>query len=444
MRRILRALGFALLAVALFFIFRPPASPTDGRLHITYWEKWTGFEGEACRAVVDAFNARQDRIWVDLLAVSRVDQKMLLATAGGNPPDVAGLWDFNVDVFAGYNALKPLDELCAASGLGPDYYLPAYWELCLVGGTVYALPTTPASAGLHYNKKHFREAGLDPEKPPRTLEELDEFSKKLTIKGQDGRYERMGFMPSEPGWWNWGWGYFFGGELWNGSDRITARTPENIRAFQWVKSYADDYGTRDLQLFQSGFGNFSSPQNAFIDEKVSMEIQGVWMYNYIDKYNPKLEWGAAPFPYPADRPDLANRTPVGLDVLVIPAGAKHPDEAWEFIQYVQSQEGMEMLCLGQRKHSPLAEVSDEFYRLHPHPYIKLFYDLARSGNTFKAPKTVIWKAYQDEMKNAFERIWTEDWEPEKALADVDRRMQTMLDRQLTRDRRRLAAARLGR
>ena len=57
---------------------------------------------------------------------------------------------------------------------------------------------------------------------------------------------------------------------------------------------------------------------------------------------------------------------------------------------------------------------------------------------------MIWKAYQDEMKNAFERIWTEGWEPEQALADVDRRMQTMLDRQLTRDRRRLAAARLGR
>jgi len=434
--RILRGLGVLLLAAGLIFLFRPPATPADGRVHITYWEKWTGFEGDACRAMVDAYNARQDRVWVDLLAISRVDQKMLLATAGGNPPDVAGLWDFNVDVFAGYNALTRLDDLCKQAGFDESYYLPAYWQLCLVKGHVYALPTTPATAALHWNKQHFREVGLDPEKPPRTLEELDAMAEKLTVKAADGRYERMGFMPSEPGWWNWGWGYFFGGKLWNGKDRITANTPENVRAFEWVKSYADRYGAQDLQLFQSGFGNFSSPQNAFIAGKVSMELQGVWMYNFINKYNPDLEWGAAPFPYPADRPDLANSTPVGLDVLVIPAGAKHPREAWDFVKFVESQEGMEMLCLGQRKHSPLAHVSDDFYRKHPNPYIKLFYNLAKSHNTFRQPKTTVWKAYQDEMKNAFDRIWTEGWAPRDALANVDRRMQVILDRELARERRR--------
>src|SRR5438128_11160684 len=107
-RRFTTALGcLALLALA-GWMFRPDPPPDDGRIHVRYWEKWTGFEEKAMRKVVNSFNTRQSRIKVDMLSVSQVDQKMLLATAGGNPPDVAGLWDFNVVVYADYNALLPL------------------------------------------------------------------------------------------------------------------------------------------------------------------------------------------------------------------------------------------------------------------------------------------------------------------------------------------------
>jgi hypothetical protein len=40
----------------------PPKQTADGRVVLQYWEKWTGFEGDAIRAVVDDFNASQDRI----------------------------------------------------------------------------------------------------------------------------------------------------------------------------------------------------------------------------------------------------------------------------------------------------------------------------------------------------------------------------------------------
>ena len=49
-------------------------------------------------------------------------------------------------------------------------------------------------------------------------------------------------MPAEPGWWNWGWGYFFGGKVWDGKDGITANSPENIRAFEWIQSWSKKYG----------------------------------------------------------------------------------------------------------------------------------------------------------------------------------------------------------
>ncbi|HZO89808.1 MAG TPA: ABC transporter substrate-binding protein [Chthonomonadaceae bacterium] len=409
--------------------------PTPGPVHITYWEKWTGFEADAMRDVVNAFNRSQNRVHVDMLTVSNVDRKTLLATAGGDPPDVAGLWGTNVAQFADDNALLPLDDYCKSHGITADRYIPAYWNIGYYHGHVYALPTTPASTALHYNTAMFRQAGLNPDHPPQTLEEMDADAVRMT-KRENGRIVVAGFMPAEPGWWNWGWGYLFGGRLWDGRSRITANSPENVRAFDWIQSYSRKYGAAELQTFRSGFGNFSSPQNAFLDNKVAMEIQGVWMYNYISQYSPQLQWKAAPFPHPADRPDLANSTFVDEDILVIPRGAKHPREAFAFIAFVQSQKGMEMLCLGQRKHSPLRQVSESFWKQHPNPYIRLFADLARGKNTFAVPKLGIWPEYGAELNNAFDEIALMKKTPKEALDAVQARMQPKLDQYLERLRQR--------
>ncbi len=405
-----------------------------GRTVVTYWEKWTGFEGEAMRAVVDEYNASQDQIYVELLTISQIDRKTVVAAAGGVPPDVSGLWSFNVHAFADKNALTPLDDRLAEAGITRDQYIDCYWDMCEHRGTVWAMPTTPASTALHWNKKLFAEAGLDPERPPQTIEELDAYAELLTKRDSDGRVVQMGFMPAEPGWWNYAWGYFFGGRLWDGESKITCASPENIEAFEWVQGYAKEYGVKSLQVFQSGFGNFSSPQNAFLAGKVAMELQGVWMHNFISQYTPDLDWGAAPFPYPADRPELANVTIVGLDVLVIPSGARHPEEAFEFIKFVNSQKGMELLCMGQRKHSPLRDVSPEFLAEHENPYIRVFIDLAYSPNAIATPRMSVWDEYRDEMVNAFDEIWLCRATPQEALESVQARIQEKLDQKIERRR----------
>jgi ABC-type glycerol-3-phosphate transport system substrate-binding protein len=199
-----------------------------------------------------------------------------------------------------------------------------------------------------------------------------------------------------------------------------------------VRSYADKMDVKQLQVFSSGFGNFSSPQNPFISGIVAMELQGVWMHNFIAELAPEIEWGAAPFPYPADRPELADSSPVEEDVLVIPRGAKHPNEAFEFIAFVNSRKGSELLNMGQRKFTPLLDVSQPFLRDHPNPYIEVFIDLAKSRNAFVPPQMPLWQEYQAEMQTAFDQIWLAEKTPEDALQDVQARMQAKLDRDLKR------------
>ncbi len=403
-----------------------------GSAEVTYWEKWTGFEGEAMRKTVEAFNAKQDRIHVKLLTTSQIDRKMLMATAGGIPPDIAGLWSNNVIPYADKNALLPLDEYCEKAGIKKGSYISRYWDICYHRDHLWGLPSTPASLALHWNKRLFREAGLDPEKPPETIEELDRYAELLTKRDREGNLVQVGFMPAEPGWWPWAWGCFFGGELWDGKSRITATAPGNIRAYEWVQTYAKRLDVKQLQVFSSGFGNFSSPENPFLSDLVAMELQGVWMHNFIDKYAHGMEWGAAPFPCPADRPDLKHSTPVECDVLVIPRGARHPDEAFEFIRYVNSQEGSELLNDGQRKFTPLMDVSDLFLRRHENPYIEVFIDLAKSENAFIPPQMPLWQEYQAELSTAFDQIWLCEKTPEQALKAVEERMQRKLNRDLRR------------
>jgi len=415
-------------------ITRTVYDPT--RIHVTYWEKWTGFEFQGIEAVVNDFNKSQNRIHVDLLSISDVGNKTLLAVSGGVPPDVAGLWGPNVAQYADDAAIQPLEGYCNEFGVKASDYIPVYWDICNYNGHVYALPSTPASTALYYNRDLFQKAGLDPNKPPETLEELVAMGDRITKRRSDGRLDVAGFLPAEPGWWNWAWGCVFGGRLWDGKGKITANEPENVLGFQWVQDFAKRYGPEDVQVFQSGFGNYASPENAFLTSKVAMELHGVYMNYNIKMYRPGLNWAAAPFPYPKSRPDMKGWAIADEDVLVIPRGAKHPKEAFEFIRYVQSQKAMEKLCLLHRKNSPLSHISDDFWRRHEHPYIRLFDQLARSSKVILSPKMGIWPEYSEELNNAFEEIMLMRKTPQQALDYVTTRMQPKLDQYLERLRRR--------
>ncbi len=471
-RRFRQFLGLLCL-VFLALACRGGSSKDDGQpgspRKLIYWEKWTGFEGEAMGRVVKLFNARQKEraakepgyrpIEVKQVTVSKIDQKLMVAIAGGNPPDVAGSISFWLPAFVDKGALLDMTAQLTRAGINENHFSPAFYDLGSYRGRMWATPTTPSGLALYYNERLFREAGLDPNAPPKTIEELDAFAEKMTqweVTHEDGhktiergylphvldankRLLQVGFLPSEPGLWQWAWGFYFGGQLVRG-DKITAAEPSNVRAFEWVASYSKKLGVDKIQRFRSGFGNsastVASPQNPFLSGKVAMEVQGVWMFNFIEQYAPALEWKAAAFPHPANRPDLFGPTDVDADQLVIPTGSKHPTEAFEFIAFVSSQEAMEMLCLGQKKHSPLLVMSDEFRTKHPHPYLELFHSLSSGPGRYSAPRVGVYNEYLRALVGAIDEIQNLRTPPKEALEAVQVRVQRAYDRELASTRRR--------
>lgn len=417
----------AILVVSVFVASEKAVirTPVQNKITVIYWEKWTGQEGEAMRAIVDDYNKSQDKIFVKMLTISNVNDKTLLAASGGNPPDVAGLWGPQVVQFAEAGAALDLTDMATERGLTKSMYIPVYWDMMIVNNRVFGFPTTPATTALHVRRDLMPEDANEPEKFPKTIEDFDKLVNRISKKGPDG-LKLAGFMPTEPGWWNWGWGYFFGGDLYDGKN-LTINRKENIEGYRWMKTFADRFGPTAMQTFQSGFGTFSSPQNALIQGKVATELQGVWMGNYINMYKKDLNWFAVPFPYPEKHPELAGVSFAGFDVLMIPKGAKHPKEAFDFIAFVQSQKEMEKLCTSHGKNSPLTNVSEDFFNLHPNPYIRLFDKMARGKNIRHAPVLGVWPEINAEFDAVVQAI-NLGKQPDVALNEVQNRMQIALDR----------------
>lgn len=427
---------------------REPAK--QGRVVVDYWEKWNGFEADAMRSIVEAFNRSQDRIEVHFLSVDEVDTKLLLAASSGHPPDIAGLWSENIPDFAEKGALTPLDGALAESGLGPETYLPVYWELCRHRGFTWGLPTTPACVALFYNKRLFRAAGLDPERPPRTMAELNEMSRRLTVVEieRSGKRERvpfsdltpqersgrhftlvqLGHLPQDAGMYTAEWGYWFGARYYDGEGHILANDPGMLATYAWLQGAAEAYGTDNLRDFGSSFGIQQSGQTPFLSGVEAMVVQGPWWPNFIAKYAPGLEWGAAPCPAVEGVAPRGPLTVAQTDVVVIPKGAAHPREAFEFIRYLQRQEVAERLATAQQKFTALRRVSDGFLARHPNPAIRLFLELARSPEAKVLPRLSMWHEYNAEMSVATDRVLNLRATPAAALGEVEDRLQWKLDR----------------
>ena len=413
----------------------------DGKVHVTYWEKWTGFEGDAMRQVVERFNRSQDRIVVEYFTTSSINRKTLIATAGGDPPDVAGIWAQTVPQFADAAALTPLDDFIRRDGLTVDDWLsrfePVFARICTHGDRVYGGISSPATIAFHWNRTLFRAAGLDPDRPPRTLAELDDYSRRLTKRDpRTGDLIQAGFLPQDPGWWPWIFYAWFGGSIFDGREITIGHDPRSLAAAEWIASYTKELGNADLQKFASGFGLPGSPDSAFMTGKVAMILQGVWYNNYIQQYRPGLDYGVSRWPTAA--PALDDFCMAEADMLVIPRGAKNPDAAWEFIKYVNSHnpdadsreelEGVELLNFVMQKQSPLRHWSPYFAQQHPHPHIAVFRDLARSPNATAVPPIGMYNLVENELRFVFEQVRLLLVEPRPALEAVHARLAAAWER----------------
>jgi hypothetical protein len=94
---------------------RSRAGIPSGRVVLDYWEKWTGSEGLALQKVVDRYNQSQGKVWVRRIPVADIVPKTMVAIAGRDPPDLAGLYSFNIPQLAESRAAMSFDEFSSSA-----------------------------------------------------------------------------------------------------------------------------------------------------------------------------------------------------------------------------------------------------------------------------------------------------------------------------------------
>ncbi|WP_084584815.1 extracellular solute-binding protein [Thermus tengchongensis] len=127
--------------------------------------------------------------------------KVVAAIRAGNPPDTAILLSQQLYTLMAMDAIEPFDPYISKD---PELaqavrdFFPAFMMNSTLDGRVYSLPFQRSTPILYYNKEAFREAGLDPERPPQTWDELVEYAKRLTKRDAQGRVIRYGVaIPTE-------------------------------------------------------------------------------------------------------------------------------------------------------------------------------------------------------------------------------------------------------
>ena len=413
------------LPAALLLAFGPRGrtdAPSD-RTVIHYWEKWTGVEGAAIERIVDLYNdtaGAEAGIWVNYTALGDVDKRMLIAAAGGDPPDVAGLPDRFIPSYADQGALMPLDELVAQADIDLNEFKPIWLDICRYNDVLYALPSTPFTIALFYNRTLFREAGLDPDRPPQTTAELNEYFTKLT-RVENGQIVQCGFTesPAMLGWWHWIWPFFFGSEYLRDQSALID-TPPAHAALDWIVQRRNSVGNKLMLSFEATAGAIESAQNPFLAGRLAMVFQGPWMANWARVYAPDLDYAVAAFPGVT-----ADRTPVfaSSDVFVIPRGAHHVKEAMHFLTFLMRQDNLEDLCRRHGKVSPFRTPRPAFFKDHPNPHIATFERLASSPDTFGFPKMPTFAQAEAITFEMLDSVLRQNATPDEAIRTADRKLQ---------------------
>ncbi len=155
-------------------------------VEITMWHWMPRVNGETLQKLTDAFNASQSAVKVKL--VDQIDWEATLAKykaglASGDLPDIVQLQETDQQQMIDTQTVLPASVCAKADKYSFSDFLPRVISYYTVQGTQYGMPFNTSGPVLYYNKKAFTAAGLDPAKPPATLDDVRAAAEKLKANG---------------------------------------------------------------------------------------------------------------------------------------------------------------------------------------------------------------------------------------------------------------------
>jgi sn-glycerol 3-phosphate transport system substrate-binding protein len=168
-----------------------PPCPTDALaaadspVELTFWHGMTAELEKQLTALTDQYNASQSAVKVTLQNQGGYEQVIdkYLQSGQGSRPELVQAPEYAVQSFRDTNSFIPVEACAESAGFDRSVLLPSAVNAYSTGGVQWAMPFNVSNPVLFYNKKIFAAAGLDPEAPPRTLDEMLAASKQIVESG---------------------------------------------------------------------------------------------------------------------------------------------------------------------------------------------------------------------------------------------------------------------
>lgn len=150
---------------------------------IAFWNGFTGSDGEILTEIVNRFNETNGKgitVKMDIIPWANLNERLPTAIATGTTPELVLLGNDMMTAYTSSGSLQPIDNFFETMGVDKAEFPEAVLQLFQLDGKQYMIPMQVNSLYLYWNKDLFTAAGLDPDQPPKTWDELWVMAKKLT------------------------------------------------------------------------------------------------------------------------------------------------------------------------------------------------------------------------------------------------------------------------
>ena len=376
------------------------------------------------KTVIDAFQKANPNIKVDVkpIPVSDVPNQVTIMATGGNPPDISQLQGEAVITIAASGFLEPVDDLIPKALLS-DLPQNIYDSSGLYQGKHYAVPWAPAENGFWYNKKLMTQAGLDPTKPPTTMDELNaavaqakpKLPKETVMLQLDTTNRTIGLYDQ----WPFMLDFNDGVPPVDAQGKISVNTPGMQAYGEWIRAQVKNGNT----LPGKKFGEFRpmAAQNQLLFGFDLTAEQGIM--KSLNKSLTDQEiydtWGLAA--YPAGKNGKHYTADVN-HALVIFQGSKHKQAAMKLAEYlVNSDEAIKdyILPVG---YAPMTKSAmQRFPEISKNPIVKSFSENVLP-TVVAMPYGPNYNAMSDVIMSSVQEMITTDKPIADILANADTRL----------------------
>jgi multiple sugar transport system substrate-binding protein len=407
----------------------PKAASTPDKQPVTI-TMWHGFSADnELKAFDDALAGfRAKYPWITVKTTKAIqDDQIIQSVRGGSPPDVAmSFTTDSVATFCKTGLFQDLGPYLTASKVDVNGLFPkVIAQYTQYQGKRCVMPMLADTYGLYYNKDLMKG-----EQPPKTLSQLADLAKKLTVRDAQGNIKIAGFVPTSQMYEN---APIHTGPMvaakWTNPDGTSAigADPAWKALMTWQKSLVDWFGYDKLEKFRKSFGDEWSADNPFMKGKIAMAIDGEWRNAMIASDAPGLKYGTAPIPVADDKPQLYGGGFIAGTVVGIPRGAPHSEAAWELVKYLTTDTDALVTLSNAIRNVPSTLPALQSPKLNRDPNFQTFLDIFANPNSSTLPAHINSVFNQETLQEAQVK-WESGRAPDLAalLTEVDKKINDKL------------------